>query len=129
MKELKGKLQDLLKQATEERSHYYVGSVIREVLAFLETSRDSTPTEGVGRRVVEEWGHWWAGSPLASKEEVNANLARRIDRALDAPRMTLDLRELHVTDWPSEEMAVVTVIAGILAAIRAQLPNVEVVTG
>lgn len=52
---LKVKLQDLLKQATEERSHYYVGSVIREVLAFLDTSRDSTPTEGVGKRVVEEW--------------------------------------------------------------------------
>lgn len=27
------KLQDLLKQATEERSHYYVASVLREVIA------------------------------------------------------------------------------------------------
>lgn len=32
---LRPKLEDLLKQATVERSHFYVGSVIRETLAFI----------------------------------------------------------------------------------------------
>lgn len=88
------------------------------------SSRDSTPTEGVGKRVAEEWD---LRSPGTRSARIIADLAQRID-SVAAPRMTLDLRELHVTEWPSEEMAVVTVIAGILAAIRAQLPNVDIIT-
>lgn len=34
-KELRPMLVDLLKQATEERSHYYVASVVRECIALL----------------------------------------------------------------------------------------------
>jgi hypothetical protein len=33
--ELTAKLVDLLKQATTERSHYYVASVVRECIAYL----------------------------------------------------------------------------------------------
>jgi hypothetical protein len=39
MKALVGKLRDLHKQATEERSHYYVGRVIKETIDYLTTDQ------------------------------------------------------------------------------------------
>lgn len=85
------------------------------------SSRDSTPTEGVGKRVVEEWLAEVDNNPSIDFDDLAA-LADRIDRALAAPRMTLDLRV--IAKWSGNEAHPQM----ILDAIRDQLPNVDIIT-
>ncbi len=44
------KLADLHKQATEERSHYYVGSCVREAIAEIVWLRNETDALKKGQR-------------------------------------------------------------------------------
>lgn len=86
------------------------------------SSRDSTPTEGAVQRVTDEW--WSELKGAVSKSQV-ADLAQRINRALTAPRVTLDLRNATVLNVDGKPMISVWELD---RCIRAQLPNVEVVT-
>lgn len=91
------------------------------------SSHDSAPTEGVGKRVVEEWLAEVDSNPSIDFDDL-ADLAQRIDRAIAAPRMTLDLRGLDTWDIFDDDDNLGWKREDVIAAIRQQLPNVEVVT-
>lgn len=95
------------------------------------SSRDSTPTEGVGKLVVEEFldeiheiyiNHDGKRCLMIPEADM-PKLFSCIDRALAAPRMKLDLRDM-VPHWSQDGWNPRSVIE----RIRQQLPNVEILT-
>ncbi len=93
-----------------------------------EVKTRQTPTEGVGKRVVEEWLAEVDSNPSIDFDDIAA-LADRIDRALAAPRMTLDLSGVFTFPKSGKKNGGYYLSEkGLRDAIRAQLPNVDIIT-